>query len=264
MEYLEISPEDKEKYSNIIKAIDLIFSPSAKYNAREFLIGTQKQKFYGQPIIMSIYSELISTLPLNNSDPIELATHIDLTEDNIKGFVIVWLLMNGLYPWDVADNTLKNLLIIIEWMNYFGYNDRKKVDELENQIRDFAGDETKDLDEVTRTLLEKRYNNALKICKADVFSENGRHNCSFVSDYAALLGIATEETNLMAWYGEDLYAQFIWHIKDNTKDRPPNDIEKLWASIYATWIMREVKNINEIDALSASRIGELAEITGAK
>ena len=111
MEYLKISDQFPGKQ----ESIKFLFSPEAKYVATPFLVGTQKQVFYGMPIMMISNSELIKSITDWSKQPIEVATAFTLTETNLPGFVVVWLLMNDLFPFGFEKYTLKDLLIIWEW-----------------------------------------------------------------------------------------------------------------------------------------------------
>lgn len=240
MEYLKISPEDKEKYPKATESINILFSDSAKHIAKPFLIGSQKQIFYGHPAIMIPNSDLIKTIPDWSGD-IELATSIELTEDNTKEFMVVWLLMNNLYPFGFR-GTLKNYLVISEWINYFGYNDQIRMNDIHIGIGFLLNGKISNIDPITKTLLEKRYNRALKICSENPLTEIGKVNCSDVHTYALALGVDSEqlslETKLMNWYGDGNLKEFVGLLGRSSE---LNDTEKKWINILLDYELQQSK-----------------------
>lgn len=113
-QYLTITDSDQQKYASTIEAIKLFPKVKSSYS---FVVGTQKQSLQGDPSHMMINSELIrSMMPIILEEKsTELAKDITLTDENLPGFVVVWLLMNDLYPFEVPSD-LKSLLIIWEWI----------------------------------------------------------------------------------------------------------------------------------------------------
>lgn len=215
------------------KQIQLLFSPQAKYMAASFLIGTQKQLFYGQPIVMSKTSELIATIPDWSKQPIELASGFTLTETNIKGFLMVWLLMNDLIDTiyrTYNEYTLKDLLIILEWMNYFNYTG-STFDlflALENRLKN------KDikLDDETRILLEKFSGAQLKICLATPSTLEGKNSCKMAYLSTVKLGhTIDDEMKLISMYSDpDNFVKYL-------SDHPLSDLEKKWANILFDFLV---------------------------
>lgn len=139
--------------SSIQKPIELLLS-DAKGLAFPFLIGTDKYSIYGDKIAMMITSNLIANLPNLNADVIELATMFELTETNIPGFVYAWLMLNK-FTLDRSLYSFKDLLIVREWLLYFGYSES-----LSGLIDDIVRlmPEVKSIDEDERTLLDKMFN----------------------------------------------------------------------------------------------------------
>lgn len=262
MEYLKIPEEELGKYPNIAKSIKLLFSPEAKYTAKSFLIGTQKQTFYGNPTIMIPNSNLLDTIPDWSGD-IELATNITLTDDTITGFVVVWLLMNNLYPFGFDKYTASDLFVIEEWMNYFGYNNWDKLGDVHLAIGEFIANENAELNEAGRTLVKKKYDKALEICLSEPLTQKGRNNCVEVDNYARLLGIGNYETLLMWWYGEDTWELFATIIgKINEEKRSVNETEKKWINLGLDSLISRSHRLNRLDSYSKARLKQLSEFVG--
>lgn len=194
MEYLKISNQYPEKQ----ESIKFLFSPEAKYVASPFLVGTQKQVFYGMPIMMISNSELIKSIPDWSKQPIEVATAFTLTETNTPGFVVVWLLMNDLFPFDFDRYTTKDLLIIWQWMNYFGYTNKDKIYQVLSKI------EYKWNDDEIKLLMKNLITYLESICESDPTSNFGIWACGrilsfkihFLDNYTS-----ADEDYLMEAYG---------------------------------------------------------------
>lgn len=81
--------------TQVLEAANIILTPDkAKLFYYEFIVGSNKMKFYGNPAIMLMYSELIHTLlPSIADEPVVMAENFDLTEINIRSFTYLWLYM---------------------------------------------------------------------------------------------------------------------------------------------------------------------------
>lgn len=249
-----------ERNNRTTESIKLLFSDKAKFIAKPFLIGKQKQLFYGQFLTMRLYSDLIATIPnWDTSEPIELATNIELTEDNLPGLIVVWLLINGLYPFTLDKYNLKDTLIIWEWIDYFGYNNRNIIDTIRQNIitRDELFNET--LSELTKPLMEKRYNQQLKICLADPISFEGTSQCELALAYATVAEIKNEETELMRMYLYD-DDDFIDYLRKMGKS--PNEIQLKWANFMLDYLIRQYKGGGTLDDKLIDRLDFLGNFTG--
>lgn len=257
---LQIPTEELERLPTHVKAIDLLFT-QGKYTAKTFLIGTQKQIFYGQPSTMTINSTLISTIPDWKED-VTLATHITLTDENLKGFIVVWLLINDLYPWEIEQhNSFKDVLVIIEWMNYFGY-DKNVVNIWEHYIRDHHNNPP-ELDDTSKELIEKRYNKALELCKSDPIKY--KNQCYYAMQYAHILKISSEEIELMGKYGGETALDLSTFIMNNMDTYTSlNTTQMKWGNIGLNYQLEAFKDAKRIDLYSRAEIGELANLLGRR
>lgn len=102
------------------KSKEFLTSPYRKDFMTEFLIGSDKLSFYGQPFVMSFHSELIHTsLPkfAASKPPYELLTFGKVLE---KPMTLLWLYMNGFGDqlWSGILN-MQELLHLYRLCNYF-------------------------------------------------------------------------------------------------------------------------------------------------
>lgn len=266
MEYLKISEEELTEYSNTIKSINALFSPNAKYVAKTFIVGTQKQTFYGNPTIMIGYSDLLSSILDWSENVIPLATNIELTDDNIRGFVVVWLMMNNLFPFTFYEYDINDLLIIAEWIDYFGYNNELNIEYVQRLIEsNFDYLDKLKLNDSSKILLKKRHDRVSKICLSDPLSRPGIDNCSLMHKYASMLGINTYETWLAYLYAKDpgSLGSDITNAMD-LENRSINDMEKQWVSRA---LERMIKEYDSKDTIWTYRciektVGELSRLIG--
>lgn len=256
MDYLKISYQELQKYPNQVKSINALFSPEAKYLGKAFSVGAQKRIFYGQPAIMIGNSDLLASIGDWSGD-VELATSIELTDDNIKGFIITWLLINNLFPfeyeWEIND-----AFITKEWIDYFGYNNKKYIDELEDHIKSefmFMWQNYSPVDNVIKPIIEKRYKMALENCTADLLQLGSNQQCINASEYGTLLGIDTLDNWLMYYYGVGTNDFFNTIGNRDLKD-PLEDVEKKYINLGLDRAILEdkVKPINWISTQNNIRV----------
>lgn len=261
-DYINLTPEAK-KDPRLIKKIELLFSPEAKNLAHTFIVGTQKQVFYGSPINMVVNSDLLASIG-DWSGETPLATSITLTEDNLSGFIVVWLLMNDLFPW-IGEGTyihqFKDVFIIREWMDYFGYNDKQILDRVDDLINleylYHAQDYKNEVNDTIKPLIEKKYNMFIQNCLSDPTSQKGHDSCRVIHDYAVLLGKENKETELMYQYGVDDLPYFFLQRKEL------NDLEKKWANIGLDYLIRLSKgDYHNLSRNQTNDILKLAKLVG--
>lgn len=143
--------------ASILKAINLLFTDGESFG-QSFLIGDEKYPIYGQMLSLISNSDVIANLPDFKESKIPLATMFQLTKINTPGFVYAWLTLNGFkIPLDAY--SLKDLLIIREWLLYFGYFGSMK--DLERNIM-IGVQNSELLDSEERTLVEKMFEQKLK------------------------------------------------------------------------------------------------------
>ena len=190
-----------------MQSIHKLLTPSdAKYFASPFEVGTDKVLVYGQVLSMAARSELISTIPAT-TDIIPVATSITLTEINLPAFVYVWLMMNGLTIWTNHRGedlfSLKDLLLIQEWIAYFGidtnteeinimqYDIDHKIQERFNAKQVFDDEE--------KALISKIFKTRLNVCLNSENRTEAGDACGRLKPLADALGIdlnANEEYKL--------------------------------------------------------------------
>ena len=113
--YLKLQVLDANK----LKAISLLLTNNlAKLIGIPFIIGADGLVIYGQLPIMISKSELIASTDFKDIT----FKNIKLTETDLPAFVHVWLMINGLIDWKYMKENynLKDLLLIREWIAYFG------------------------------------------------------------------------------------------------------------------------------------------------
>lgn len=142
---------------NTLKAINLLLTQGESFG-QSFLIGVQKYLIYGQMLPLISNSDLIANLPDIKESDVPLATMFEFTDTNLPGFVYAWIRMNN-FKIPLSQYNLKDLLIIREWLLYFGYSESIKYleDNIVSKIEDY-----KELDLEESTLAEKMFNQKLK------------------------------------------------------------------------------------------------------
>lgn len=103
---------------------EFLNSPYKEVFATEFSVGSNKLQFYGQPLIMSKYCELIKTsLPAlaRSKPPHELLTMGVVLE---RPMTLLWLYLNGYEQYIIPDQplSLTEALHLYRLCNYFGVN----------------------------------------------------------------------------------------------------------------------------------------------
>lgn len=147
-----------------IPGAELLLDPTkAKLSTFPFTIGSNEIIFYGIPILLYVKCPLLQVLPIEEltKDP-KLGTNIELTDENLPGLVYIWLYMNGLVLLPHIDSSMEalgpysvlDLLIMLEWVDYFGTQDIDEDINSELYSRIARGEQ---LVSDAKILLEKRY-----------------------------------------------------------------------------------------------------------
>lgn len=102
----------------------IIFSTDPAY-ARHFypslIVGEERVTVYGNPLVMSIYSDLFTRLTERELDTAaypKLASNIKIG-DSPRAFLAVWLYMNGINDTLTPNLSVLEMIQMWEWMNYF-------------------------------------------------------------------------------------------------------------------------------------------------
>lgn len=195
MNILDYIPTDKSP--QVSRAIRILFTPEeAKKYLTPFTIATNELIFYGNPVVMMTHSELIYSLP--NFDSVHLATKFTLTETNIKSFVYVWLLINGI---DVKmEMSLLDLLLAREWGGYFGL---LEILDIDKQISLKLSDNN--IQQTEKDLLMELYKRYLDLMKYDKSYMNiaAKINGLFGLNDIDKIGLASK------YHSEDLYGHLL-------------------------------------------------------
>lgn len=173
--------------------VSYLLSNRGRFIGKQFLIGSNQFTLYGQPIPMMRQSHLIRSMTayIFQDDPIPLLTHVELTANNLPGFLFVWFFLNEIFNTVYEDDELRevysltDLLYMWEFFTYFDvitgaqhntdYNQLDMVNYAITQWK-FTPSEIPLRDPEVIPLLHRYYDFHLSRCLADPF-EN-LHHCS--------------------------------------------------------------------------------------
>lgn len=205
---------------------------------RLFYIGSNKLELYGMLQVMKFQSELVGSLPVSNE--IYLASSIEITQVNKEPLIYVWLILNGLTDTLPEPKwTRKQLLITMEWLNYFNvYQTSKTYEKVYwSMIEKIKKTKNITADEEEKVLLERGYQRELKA----LYSGKSKIFDSSFEAYQKLLGItSTEEEKLLILARGPNYGKMIDIL---AHEKMPEDVRTKWIDKVRTELIENRSSV---------------------